>query len=174
MVTDVSASLSWCLSAVLMFRAWFFVRFKFQHYFRVSPVVKMVRTQVSQSCRECSSPPCSTSFDKQDCMVDTAKAPPPPTAFSVPKRNKNLVVWRRRRRKRRRKRRRRRKSPSVDPWFHLGPSKKGTFWFLTLQLGIHECILSGYDLHFALALCTLQLNFFAWLYLFIYKPRYIH
>ena len=45
--------------------------------------------------------------------------------------------------------------------FGFGCLKKVIFDFLTLQLGIHVCILSGYDLHFELALCTLQLNFFA-------------
>ena len=45
--------------------------------------------------------------------------------------------------------------------FGFGCLKKVLFDFFMLQLGIHECILSGYDLHFALAVCTLQLNFFA-------------
>ena len=105
MVTDVSASLSWSVSAVLMFCACFYDRFKFQHYFRVSPVAKMIRTQVWWSCRESSSPSCSTSFGKQDCMACSHISSAPPS----------LVVWRRRRRRRRRKRRSRRKSPSEDP-----------------------------------------------------------
>ena len=49
-------------------------------------------------------------------MAYTAKDQRPPTAFSVPKRNKKLEVGR--------KRRRRRKSPSVDPCYHKGMGKK--------------------------------------------------
>ena len=116
MVTDVSASLSWCLSAVLMFRAWFFVRFKFQHYFRVSSVAKIVRTQVWRSCVRVFEPLVPQFWQTRlHVLLHISSAPP------------SLVVWRRRRRKRRRKRRRRRKSPSVDPWFHLGPWVK-TWW----------------------------------------------
>ena len=45
-------------------------------------------------------------------MAYTAKDPRPPTAFSVPKRNKKLVVWRRGRR--------RKNSQSEDPHYCKG------------------------------------------------------
>ena len=48
--------LSWWLFSVLMFRARFYDRFKFQHYFRVSSMAKIVRRQVWQSCSVSSSP----------------------------------------------------------------------------------------------------------------------
>ena len=52
-------------------------------------------------------------------MTYTAKDPSPPTALSVPKRNKKLEVGRKRKRKRRR-----RKCPSVDPRYRKGMGKK--------------------------------------------------
>ena len=59
---------------------------------------------------------------KDNKMAYKAKDPhtPPPTALSVPKRNKKLEVGRRIRR------RRRRKSQSEDPYYHKGMGKKST------------------------------------------------
>ena len=56
-------------------------------------------------------------------MAYTAKDPHPPTAFSVPNRNKKLKVGR----NRKRSRKRRRKCQSEDPRYHKGAWVKMIF-----------------------------------------------